>query len=488
VALNDSYTGFALTNTGSFTAQVVFRLYDNNGNLSLGEGITNPVSISLNPGEQIPVLTTQLFAVPSSTTPGWVEVESPSPAVRAFFLYGAGPSLDGADAGTTPLTDFVFQRIQDAGETIFTSLSIVNPNLADANATLELRDANGTLLGTATATIGARKRVVKVVRDLFPNAPASLRGGTIRVRSDQGLVGFELFSSDADDLGGINPQRTTDTASTLYFAQLVSRGGWFTEISLTNPNAFPIDVELKALRDSGDIIPGPRNPLTVRIPAGGQYNATAEATFQFAGTGLVSGYVSARVTSGSGGMFGHVSFGTTDRRALAALPVQTTGSRAMVFSQIAQDDYYFTGITLLNTDATASANVKIEAFDEEGRSLGPLNEVLRPGEKKARVLTQIIPGSGDRLAGYVVVTSDRPLIGFELFGDLGVTFLAAVPAQPYGSASAAPASSGLTRVAARAPSRAGLHVIPSAESPVAKLHRALGRSGATAPGRPEVLR
>lgn len=376
--------------------------------------------------------------------------------------------------------------MQDAGEGTFTSLSVVNPNLVDATARFELRDANGTIVGTTTVTIGARKRVVKLIRDLFPAVTRQI-GGTIHVTSDQGLVGFELFASETSDLGGINPQRTADTAQTLYFAHLVARGGWFTEISLTNPNAFPIDVELQAFRDSGDILPAPGNPKRVTIPAGGQYNGDALQIFQFAGTGLIEGYMTARVVSGSGGIFGHVAFGTTNGAELAALPVQTTGSRSMVFSQIAQGFGYFTGITLVNPNS-AIATVKIEVFDADGVSLGSRTDTLRAGERKKGIITQFVSGADGLLSGYVVVTSDIPLIGFELFGDASIdeAFLAAVPPQVFGSGTALPGAGVTARASRRQAARP--RTIPGVEqgSLTSKVARALGDAGTRRSIRPDL--
>ncbi len=478
VAFPGSFTGIAISNRTSFPVQVIYRLYDNEGNLVLGSGITNPFSLTLAPGEQWPLLSTQIFDVPSGNTPGWVEVQATSPDVRAFYLYGADDLsfLDGADVSGDTMTDFVFHRVQDDGDTYFTSLSLVNPNATDAAITADLRDTTGKVVATRSLTLGARKRIVKLVRDLFPGI-TSHPGGTIRVRSNVGLVGFELFATEAVDFGGMNPQRTTDTASSISFAQMATKGGWYTEVSLTNPNAFPVTVELKALRDSGDIIPASGNPRTVQIPAWGQYNAEASQIFGFAGSEARVGYVVAKVVSGSGGIFGHAAFGTTNGMSLAALPVQTRGSRTMVFSQVAQGGGFSTGLTLLNPDTVSEALVTTEVFDADGRSRGSWTETFKAGEKKARVINQIVSGVVDQSSGYIVVNADRPMIGFELFWGLddqyGVAFLAAVPPQ---------VSSGIGAPDAPLPMRSQaqarsirLRRSPPSSSPATTLHRAISR-------------
>jgi subtilisin family serine protease len=478
VAFPGSFTGIALSNRSAFPVQVIYRLYDNEGNLAVGPGISNPLSLTLNPGEQLPVLSTQIFDVPSGNIPGWVEVQATSPDVRAFYLYGSDDLsfLDGADVSGTANRDFVFHRVQDDGNNYFTSISLVNPNLTEASLTAELRDVSGRVVATRTTTLAARKRMVKLVRDLFPGV-TSHAGGTIRVRSNVGLVGFELFATEALDFGGMNPQRTNDTAGTVSFAQMATRSGWYTQVSLTNPNDSAVTVQLTAMRDTGDIIPASNNPRTVQIPAWGQYNAEAAQVFGFPGTQTVVGYIVAKVVSGSSGIFGHVAFGTSNGKALAALPIQTQGSRAMVFSQVAQGGGFSTGLTLLNPDANYNASVTTEVFDADGRSRGAVTETFRPGEKKARVINEVVSGVIDQGSGYIVVTADRPVIGFELFWGLdssnGVAFLAAVPPQMAASSSAPE-----TAVSMRAPASSQAKVLQlrrsaSGPSPATRLHRAV---------------
>jgi hypothetical protein len=440
VAFPGTFTGLALVNMGITPAQVIFKLYDNDGNLGLDAGVKNPTVRTLNSREQLPVLSTQLFSIPSSNTPGWVKVESNSPDVQGFYLYGSNDLafLDGTEVSTKTLTDFVFQRVEDLGNDVFTSLNLVNPGDTNANVTLELRNTAGQVVSSQSLTIQARRRLARTITDLFPSA-GQVRGGTVRVRSSVGLVGFELFTSNAVDVGGMSPQPTSGTASQVVFAQLASMTGWYTKISLTNPNTTPVTVELIARIGEGSLV---NTPVTVSIPAWGQYNGDVINVFGFPSGSQVTGYITARVVNGSGGIFGHVVFGTS-AGAIAGLPIQTQGTRGMVFSQVAQDNTYFTGLTLVNPSSTNIANVRVDVFDASGGALGSSDQIgsrwpaFAPGERRAKLIHEIVPGVLGRSAGYIVVTSDQPIIGFELFG--GVTaagqipFLAAVPPQPLSS-------------------------------------------------------
>jgi hypothetical protein len=450
VALPGTYTGLALANPTSTPAQVIYRLYDNNGNLVLGSGITNPVPLVLYGGEPLADLSTEFFSLASGNTPGWVEIQTTVPDVKGFFLYGADDFtfLDGADVGGKPLKDLIFHRVQERGEYEFTVLSLVNPSDTEASLTLELRRKDGVLVSSKTSTLKPKGRMVRLVRDLFPEITEQI-GGTVRLRSSVGIVGFELFATEAIDLGGINPQPSDQTTRELLFGQLACLGGWYTELSLTNPNANSVEVELQAFSESGAALSAPGNPSRVSIPANGQFNSLAQELFRFPGSGLTVGYVSAKVVSGSGGIFGHVAFGTSDGWALAALPVQTSGSRKMVFSHVAQSEYWYTGLTLLNPSSTAAASVKIEVFDEWGWPLGSATESLLPRQKKARLINQIVSGVQDVFGGYVLVSSDQPLIGFELFFDADLYSLAAVPPQSLDAQAAGPVTLNLSATAQR---------------------------------------
>jgi hypothetical protein len=341
------------------------------------------------------------------------------------------PVPDGADVSGQLLTDLTFHRVQESGDNVFTVLSIVNPNDREASATAELRGSDGRQVSLQNLTVGPKSRLVKLVRDLFPGVTQQI-GGSIRIRSTLGLAGFELFASDAVDLGGINPQPTQDTTRSLQFGHFAAQGIWFTDVSVTNPNDGEVEVELSALADLGTLITGTgiTNPVRVRIPGQGQFNGSVSRIFGFTGPTSVSGYLSARVVSGSGGVFGHVVFGTSNNLALAALAVQTRGSRNVVFSQLAQvPNVLFTGVTALNPEST-SANIRTDTFDMDGNRLGFKTEILQPGEKRARLIDQIVPATADQSGGYIRLTSDRPLISFELFGDYDGSFLSAVPPQP----------------------------------------------------------
>ena len=68
-------------------------------------------------------------------------------------------------------------------------------------------------------------------------------------------------------------------------------------------------------------------------------------------------------------------------------------------------------------------------FDQGGSQAGLALLRLGPGEKVARLLSELVPQLGVRESGFVRVRSNLPVLGFELFGNSSSSFLSAVPAQ-----------------------------------------------------------
>ena len=77
---------------------------------------------------------------------------------------------------------------------ISTRLVLLNPGPATANAQVEIYRSDGALLASAPLSIPPSQREARLLKELFPRLP-DLSGGSIRVSSDQALVGLGLFFS-----------------------------------------------------------------------------------------------------------------------------------------------------------------------------------------------------------------------------------------------------------------------------------------------------
>jgi hypothetical protein len=102
----------------------------------------------------------------------------------------------------------------------------------------------------------------------------------------------------------------------------------------------------------------------------------------------------------------------------------------MIFSQVASNDTYFTGLALLNP-GTSAAQAAIEVYDETGKLLASRTERIEAGRRVSQLLTQYFPEltGVSRSSGYIRISSDKDLAGFALFGTQSLTALSAVPPQ-----------------------------------------------------------
>ncbi len=82
----------------------------------------------------------------------------------------------------------------------FTRLALFNPGDQAAVVDVDVVSAIGELVGTAQIDLGAGQRTSKLIPELVPDSEGQA-GGYVRIRSDQPLIGQQLFA--AIDGGGI---------------------------------------------------------------------------------------------------------------------------------------------------------------------------------------------------------------------------------------------------------------------------------------------
>ena len=131
-------------------------------------------------------------------------------------------------------------------------------------------------------------------------------------------------------------------------------------------------------------------------------------------------------------MAGSVVFGDPGRTQFSsALPLVSTLRNEVVFSQVASDDTYFTGVAILNpNDSVATA--KIEVFNARGTLVASTERNIPPAQRISSVLTEYFPDNlliQDQSSGYIKVTADRDVASFALFGTRNLSVLSAVPPQ-----------------------------------------------------------
>jgi hypothetical protein len=423
---DSQFTGIALANLDSTDATIRFTAFGTNGAPLAGAGVTNPASLSLRRGQQLPIVDVQVFgnALANQNPVGWFKVESTVPKTVGFFLMfdRTLTTQDGADVSSNTLTSAVFPEVAPTG---FTQIHVANPGAAEASVTFDLVNANGEVRSTVARTLASNGAVAERLSDLFNLTPAG--SDYLRAAANSGVVAFEFLAIAGEDAAAANAQDANAGAATLYSPQYVVGDPWRSTLSIINLDpSNAATVQLRFIRDDGTQIGVQRS---VDIPARGKAYITDQNFFSVP-PGLVQGYVEIR--SNGPRLAGTILFSgrLSSRTSNAALPLTAALNNAVVFSQLASDLTYFTGIAILNPNEPR-ANVTVEAFDAEGAAIVSRQITVNGRQRISQVLTEIFPQLADqnRSNGYVRLTSDQPIASFALFGTRSLTVLSAVPPQ-----------------------------------------------------------
>ena len=423
------FTGIALANLSGRTAELKLTGFGTLGSMISGPNITNPASLSLNAGRQVAMIDSQILGpgLPEISQTGWLKVEGNVSEVVGFFLaFNAGLSvLDGASVSANTATSFVFPEIEDLG---FTRIHVVNPNPDAASVTLELLRSDGTpRVAAVTRNINANGVVAESFTALFPGVSPDA-SDYIRASSNQGVVPFEYLGREMRYVEGLNGQNAAAGATTVYSVQYVVGGpDWQSMLSVINLDSTPGSVSLRFISNEGTQI---GNVRVLPIAARGKIRITDQRFFIDPGDTLRQGYV--EITSSGVRLAGSVVFGDPGRNNFSsALPLASSFQSRMALGQIASNNIYFTGISILNPN-DAAARAVIEVYDSDGNPVIAKIEDIPARGRRSQLLTEYFPSLvGVNLgSGYIKITVNRNAAGFALFGTNDLSVLSAVEPQP----------------------------------------------------------
>jgi hypothetical protein len=415
--------GLAVSNFSAQDANLRFRAYSSTGTL------LSDVSGNVKAKGQLAHMSSQIFGTGAGNERGWVEVVSNAPAQNGMFLL-FDPEIthmDGTEASAQASEDFVFPEILD-GSRSQVELTLLNPTMVAATATLELIDTEGKIVTLRSVQLRAKGLWSGMLDQIFAGReiPAT---SYVRCRSNVALVGSAILRT-ADALAVSHHAGTEGIRTTLYSPQLAAGGGLFTRISVVNHSSTQVTLTIMALDESGNHHPkASTNDLLKTLPGRGKITLDIAGSFGLGKTNeMATGWLKI-VSSAPVGLSGSVTFGSTDGKLMSVLPLDTVTLREAVIPHIAQNAFYYTGVAALNVSA-ASASVKVAAFDSKGVSLGSSILTLKPGERIARVVSELVPNVVDQTSGYLILSADRDLILTSLFGSNTLSVLSAIPAQP----------------------------------------------------------
>jgi hypothetical protein len=191
-AFAGSETFVNLIHAGTGTASLTLSLKGN-----LGGDLAAPVNLQMEAAHSLRKNVVELFnLVDQGALRGWILIESDIPGVvgNAEVHSVSGQAMTSILLQGPPMESFVFSHVvQRFG--ISTHLILLNPGPATANVQVEVYKSDGSLLDGLSLSIAPSQRESRLLKELFPNLP-DLIGGSIRISSDQSLIGLELFSAN----------------------------------------------------------------------------------------------------------------------------------------------------------------------------------------------------------------------------------------------------------------------------------------------------
>jgi hypothetical protein len=418
------FTGIAVANLSPTSgATLRFTAIDTAGAFISGAGIVNPTQITLNGKAQLAMVDTQVFGtgLAPKKPVGWFKMGSTLAGVVGFFLaFNSSLNvLDGADVSARTATSFILPEVEDLG---FTQIHVANPDTSAASVTLQLVESTGTIRATATRSVATNGVLVETVALLFPTVSVFNGGMYVRVTSTRPVVAFEYLGKTGQYVEGLNGQDTTQGAKTVYLPQYVVGGPWRTTLSIVNLENIAATVTLELINDNGVVLGTPR---VANIAASGKSQITAQNYFVNPSS-QIQGYV--RLVSNTN-IAGAVVFGDPARNTFsAALPMVSKLQTSSVFSQVASDSVYFTGLAVLNP-GDAAVTFTLEVFDKTGTLVATKSVSVGAKRRTSQLLTQHFPSLPSMSSGYFRVTAPQGLVSFALFGTNNLSVLSAVPSQ-----------------------------------------------------------
>ena len=356
---------------------------------------------------------------------GWISMASTTEDVAGFFLmFNESLSiLDGADVSHTLLRNLILPEIEEEG---FTQIHLANPSEDSASVHFDLVASDGSVRATTTRTINGHGAVAEHISDLFPDLQVE-GSDYLRVISTRGVAPFEMLGKQGRYVEGLNGQDTNAGSAILYSPQYVVGGSWRSTLSVINLDATPGSVTFRLIGDNGAQI-GPTKILP--ISGFGKISLRDQSFFTSSLGQVTQGYVEIRSTGVR--LSGSVVFGDPARETFgAALPLTGSLKDSFVFSHVASNETFFTGLAILNPNES-DAVATIEIYQADGTLEYTHVETIPARHRQSKLLTEYFPAlvGEDRSSGYIKVIMDQPVASFSLFGTNDLSVLSAIPAQP----------------------------------------------------------
>ena len=407
------------------------------GRLVSGPDIVNPASVTVDRGDQVSVVVEEVFGS------GILDVEIGTIAaltrraeIGAIFLLGDDLTFgDGGAASQPPRNRFLLPNISREGEEPFTVVHFFNPSEeADTEIRASLYDGAGETVSSTDRALGPRGTISESAETFFAVDLEDFQDGYIRGdATGEGVVAFQTFGNEKT-INHLAGQATSLRKPSYGVAHIGFGAGLETELNLINSDkSRDAEFRVSVFDDRGqaalapvDFVLEPREQRVVEF----------SVLFGLSSTEVLTGALEIELLNAFWGPFlvvpsinGSVRFKSVDGRYSATIPLFRVPDKNALYSHVAQDQGFFTGVVIKNR-ARAPVDGTVEAFDASGHFVGEADFTLDPGARLVKLLFELIPETaGQRAGGFRVLSPDGAVESFALFGDLTGDWISTIPGE-----------------------------------------------------------
>ena len=408
------------------------------GSLVSGTDIVNPASVTVDRGDQVSVAVEDIFGSGILD----VEIETIAALTRraeigAIFLFGDDLTFgDGGAASQPPRNRFLLPNISREGEEPFTVVHFFNPSEeADTEIRASLYDGAGEMVASTDLSLGPRGTISESAETFFAVDLEDFQDGYIRGQATgEGVVAFQTFGNEKT-INHLAGQATSLRKPSYGVAHVGFGAGLETELNLINSDeSRDAEFRVSVFDDQGqaalapvDFVLEPREQRVVEFSVLFGLSSLTE---------VLTGSLEIELLNVFRGPFlfapsinGSVRFKSVDGRYSATIPLFRVPDKNALYSHVAQDQGFFTGVAIKNR-ARAPVDGTVEAFDASGHFVGEADFTLDPGARLVKLLFELIPETaGQRAGGFRVLSPDGAVESFALFGDLTGDWISTIPGE-----------------------------------------------------------
>jgi hypothetical protein len=410
----DFTTDIWLWNRGAGSSAGFLALYNVDGSLITGEGITNPRSFSIPAGGSLAIGPSYFGNSLSTLSPfGWVRATGSGSLAGSFLVSDSGGfSWFGGKATSLRPTSLLFTEALDQ------LLNVVNPNPVEASGQFDLVGPDGSIRASALEMIPANGKLTAPASNLF--IPVTINAGDyVRATSARGLVGYQFHQDGIADTAGLNAQ-DRGTGATSLNSILYSIGPDQTSsLSVVNLDSTPGQVTFRFYETSGSQA---GSTQTLDIPASGKLHVTDQSFF-LDPSSTRTGHVT---VDSNGPRLAGSSIGVWyDEQPPFAVPLNYTLETTTDYhlSSNASD----LGYMLINPNPT-NITVQFTCYDAGGAFLGSSSVLLAPEEQTNSLVSMLLDSMNlSPYDGIMRISSAHTFYSSILIADPDWTLWATLP-------------------------------------------------------------